>query len=53
VFLGSLSTLHVALADGRELVVQEPSPAEGTPAYAVDTRLDLQIPPACLKPLPE
>ena len=53
VFMGSLSTLHVALADGREMVVQEPSPAEGTPAYAVDTRLDLHIPPSCLKPLPE
>jgi putative spermidine/putrescine transport system ATP-binding protein len=53
VFLGSLSTLHVALADGRELVVQEPNPAEGAPAHAVDIRLDLHIPPACLKPPPE
>ena len=52
-FLGSLSTLHIALADGRELMVQQPSIAEGTPARAVDTQLDLHIPPACLKPLPE
>jgi hypothetical protein len=52
VFLGSLSMLHVALADGRELLVQEPSAAEGTPAHAAYTRLD-HIPPACLKALPE
>jgi hypothetical protein len=52
VFLGSLSTLHVALADGRELLVQEPSAAVGTPAHAADTQLD-HIPPACLKALPE
>ena len=50
--LSSLSTLRVALADGCELRVQEPSPAKGTPAHAADTRLD-HIPPACLKPLPE
>jgi hypothetical protein len=52
VFLGSLFTLHIALADGRELVVQEPSAAEGAPAHAVDTQLD-HIPPACLMALPE
>ena len=53
VFLGSLSTLHVALAGGRELVLQEQSPAEGPPGHPVGTRVDLHIPPACLKPLPE
>jgi hypothetical protein len=44
VFQGSLSALHIALADGRELVVQKPSAAEGAPAHAADTRLDLHIP---------
>jgi hypothetical protein len=42
VFQGSLSALHIALADGRELVVQKPSAAEGAPAHA--TRLDRHIP---------
>jgi putative spermidine/putrescine transport system ATP-binding protein len=53
VFLGSLCSLHVALADGRELVLQEQSPAEGPPDHPVGTRVDLHIPPACLKPLPD
>jgi hypothetical protein len=43
----------VALADGRELVLQEQSPAEGPPDHPVGARVDLYIPPACLKPLPD
>jgi ABC-type Fe3+/spermidine/putrescine transport system ATPase subunit len=53
VFLGSLSILHVTLADGRELVLQEPSLADGGSGPALGTRLDLHLPPAALKPLPE
>jgi ABC-type Fe3+/spermidine/putrescine transport system ATPase subunit len=51
VFLGSLSSLHVMLADGRELVLQEQNPAEGPTRYLVGARLDLHIPTHCLKPM--
>jgi ABC-type Fe3+/spermidine/putrescine transport system ATPase subunit len=53
VYLGANTTLHVALQDGHDLVVSMPNTPMQSEPPEIGARLDVYLPPECLKPIRE